>query len=148
GLTLVLAIAVMLWVDLRLTLVALAPAPLVSLAVLGFGRRIHERFESIQRMFADISSRVQENFSGVRVIRGYVQEKAELALFEKENSGYIRENLRLAKIAGLFNPALQALISITFLLVLWMGGLRLASHKISLGSFVMFQTYMGMLIWP
>jgi ATP-binding cassette subfamily B multidrug efflux pump len=148
SLTLVLALAVMLWVDWPLTLVALIPAPFVSLAVLGFGRQIHERFESIQRMFSDISSRVQENLSGVRVVRAYVQERSELALFEKVNGDYIRENLRLARISGLFNPLLSALIGITFLLVLWMGGLRLMSHKISLGSFVMFQTYMGMLIWP
>ncbi|HWZ30825.1 MAG TPA: ABC transporter ATP-binding protein [Bryobacteraceae bacterium] len=148
SLTLVLALAVMLWVDWPLTLVALIPAPFVSLAVLGFGRQIHERFESIQRMFSDISSRVQENLSGVRVVRAYVQERSELALFENVNGDYIRENLRLARISGLFNPLLSALIGITFLLVLWMGGLRLMSHKISLGSFVMFQTYMGMLIWP
>jgi ATP-binding cassette subfamily B multidrug efflux pump len=148
SLTLILAVGVMLWVDWPLTLVALAPAPFVSLAVLVFGRRIHDRFESIQKTFSDISSRVQESLSGVRVIRAYVQERAELARFEELNRGYIRENLRLARISGLFNPLLQALVGTAFLLVLWMGGLRLAAHKISLGSFVMFNTYMGMLVWP
>ena len=148
SLTLVLAVAVMVAVDWRLTLVALAPAPLVSLAVLGFGRRIHDRFEAIQRMFSDISSRVQENLSGVRVVRAYVQERAEMQVFEDVNRGYIGENLRLAKISGIFNPLLSALIGLAFLLVLWMGGVRLAEHKISLGSFVMFNTYMGMLMWP
>src|SRR5437879_708955 len=138
----------MLWVDWPLTVVALAPAPLVSLAVVVFGRHIHDRFESIQKMFSDISSRVQENLSGVRVIRAYVQERAELARFEELNRAYISENLRLARISGLFNPLLQALVGIAFLLVLWMGGLRLVAHKISLGSFVMFNTYMGMLVWP
>jgi len=147
-LTLVFATAVMLRVDWPLTLVALSPAPLVSLAVLGFGRRIHERFESIQGMFSDISSRVQENLAGVRVVRAYVQECAELALFERVNSGYIRENVRLARISGFFNAFLQALIGITFLLVLWAGGWRFAEHKITLGSFVMFFTYMNMLVWP
>jgi ATP-binding cassette subfamily B multidrug efflux pump len=148
SLTLVLAVAVMLWVDWPLTLVALAPAPLVSLAVMVFGRHIHDRFESIQKMFSDISSRVQENLSGVRVIRAYVQEPAELARFEELNRDYIRENLRLARVSGLFNPLLQALVGLAFLLVLWMGGLRLAAHKLSLGSFVMFNTYMGILVWP
>ena len=148
SLTLVLAVAVMLWVDWPLTLVALAPAPLVSLAVLFFGRRIHDRFEAIQSMFSDISSRVQENLSGVRVVRAYVQERAELARFAVLNRDYIGENLRLARISGLFNPLLQALVGVAFLLVLWIGGLRLAAHKISLGSFVMFNTYMGMLVWP
>ena len=148
SLTLVLAVAVMLWVDWPLTLVALAPAPLISIAVLYFGRRIHERFQSIQEMFSGISSRVQESFSGVRVVRAYVEERQELKRFEDLNQEYIHENLRLAKISGLFNPLLQALVGISFLLVLWMGGTRLAAHKISIGSFVMFNTYMGMLVWP
>ncbi len=94
--TLILSVGVMLRTDWPLTLIALAPAPLVSLAVLGFGRRIHDRFETIQGMFSDISSRVQENLSGVRVVRAYVQERAVLAHFEKLNRGFIRENLRLA----------------------------------------------------
>jgi len=148
SLTLVLAVTVMAWVDWRLTLVALAPAPFVSVAVVIFGRRIHDRFESIQKLFSGISNRVQENLSGVRVIRAYVQERAELDHFEQVNQAYIRENLRLARISGLFNPLLTALVGMAFLLVLWMGGLRLAEHKITLGSFVMFNTYMGMLVWP
>jgi ATP-binding cassette subfamily B multidrug efflux pump len=148
SLTLVLSISVMLWVDWPLTLVALIPAPFVSLAVLVFGRRIHDRFEVIQTMFSDISSRVQENLSGVRVVRAYVQERAELAHFEALNQGYVGENLRLAKISGLFNPLLTTLVGFSFLLVLWFGGVRLAGHKISLGSFVMFNTYMGTLVWP
>ncbi len=138
----------MMRVDWPLTLVALAPAPAVTLVVLGFGRRIHDRFESIQTMFSDISNRVQENLSGVRVVRAYAQERAEMALFERVNAGYIHENVRLARISGMFNASLQALIGITFLLVLWAGGWRFASHKISLGSFVMFFTYMNMLVWP
>ncbi len=148
SLTLVLAVSVMLFVDWPLTLVALAPAPLVTIAVLIFGRRIHDRFESIQKMFSDISSRVQENLSGVRVVRAYVQEQPELEQFASLNRDYIRENLRLARISGLFNPLLTALVGLGFLAVLWMGGIRLAAHKISLGSFVMFSTYMGMLVWP
>ncbi len=148
SLTLVLSVSVMLWVDWPLTLVALIPAPFVSLAVLVFGRRIHDRFETIQTMFSDISSRVQENLSGVRVVRAYVQEGSELGHFEKLNQGYIGENLRLAKISALFNPLLTALVGFSFLLVLWFGGVRLAAHKISLGSFVMFSTYMGTLVWP
>jgi ATP-binding cassette subfamily B multidrug efflux pump len=148
SLTLVLSISVMLWVDWPLTLVALIPAPFVSLAVLVFGRKIHDRFEAIQTMFSDISSRVQENLSGVRVVRAYVQERSELAHFETLNQGYIGENLRLAKISGLFNPLLTTLVGFSFLLVLWFGGVRLAAHKISFGSFVMFNTYMGTLVWP
>lgn len=145
---LVLAVAVMIQADWRLTLMALIPAPLVSIAVIVFGRRIHTRFEHIQKMFADISSKVQENLAGVRVIRAYAQEKAEVEQFEALNKDYIRENIGLARIQGMFMPLLQALIGLTFLLVLWAGGRQLMMGKISLGSFVMFNTYMGMLIWP
>jgi ATP-binding cassette subfamily B multidrug efflux pump len=148
SLTLVLSVSVMMYVDWRLTLVALIPAPLVTVAALGFGRRIHARFHAIQQMFSDISSRVQENLMGVRVVRAYVQERAELKLFERVNREYIGENLRLAKVSGLFNALLQALVGISFLLVLWMGGAQLARHRITLGSFVMFYTYLGMLVWP
>ena len=145
---LVLAVAVMIQADWRLTLMALIPAPLVSVAVIFFGRKIHTRFEHIQRMFSDISSKVQENLAGVRVIRAYAQEKAEVEQFEALNREYVRENIGLARIQGAFMPLLQALIGVTFLLVLWAGGQQLLMGKISLGSFVMFNTYMGMLIWP
>src|ERR1039457_2832626 len=148
ALTAVLAIAIMLWADWRLTLIALIPAPLVTLVVVLFGRRIHDRFEKIQAMFSDISSRVQENLAGVRVIRAYAQESAEIRKFEELNREYIHHNIRLARLSGLFNPLLQALIALTFLLVLWVGGYRLISHHITLGGFVMFNTYMGMLVWP
>ena len=147
-LMLILSVAVMIKVDFRLTLIALIPAPFVSIAVVLFGRRIHVRFEHIQKMFADISSKVQENLAGVRVIRAYAQEKAEVGQFENLNRDYIRENIGLAKIQGMFMPLLQALIGITFLLVLWAGGRQLMQGRIGLGSFVMFNTYMGMLIWP
>jgi len=99
-------------------------------------------------MFSDISSRVQENLSGVRVVRAYAQEQAELKKFELLNQDYVGENIRLARLSALFMPALQALIGMSFLLVLFAGGYQLLQHRISLGSFVMFNTYMGMLVWP
>jgi ATP-binding cassette subfamily B protein len=148
SITLLLSIAIMAFIDWPLTLVALIPAPLVSLAVIYFGRRIHHRFERIQAMFSDISSRVQENLSGVRVVRAYVQEQAELAQFERLNKDYIIQNIRLARLSGLFMPLLQALVGLTFLMVLWAGGYRLLQGHITIGQFVMFQTYMGMLVWP
>ena len=138
----------MAWVDWPLALVALAPAPIVSFAVVVFGRMIHARFERIQKMFSDISSRVQENLAGVRVIRAYVQEEAELRRFETLNREYIAENIRLARAQGMFMPVLQALVGLGFLGVLWAGGARLLSGSISLGNFVMFNSYMGMLVWP
>ena len=99
-------------------------------------------------MFSDISSRVQENLSGVRMIRAFVQEKAEMRRFEELNRDYIAQNIRLVRIQGLFQPLLEALIGVTFLVVLWVGGQQVLPGRISLGSFVMFNTYMGMLVWP
>ena len=146
--TAVFLIAVMWRVDWRLTLFCLIPAPLVSAAVILFGRRIHDRFETIQKMFSDISSRVQENLSGVRVIRAYAQEQPEIRKFELLNQGYVTQNIGLARLSALFMPLLQALIGMGFLIVLLGGGYQLLAHRISLGSFVLFNTYMGMLIWP
>ncbi len=141
-------IGVMLNVDWRLTLFCLIPAPLISVAVVLFGRRIHDRFETIQKMFSDISSRVQENLSGVRVIRAYAQEEPEIRKFELLNQDYVAQNIGLAKLSALFMPLLQALIGIGFMTVLLAGGYQLLAHRITLGSFVMFNTYMGMLVWP
>jgi ATP-binding cassette subfamily B multidrug efflux pump len=148
SLTFVLAIAVMAWIDWRLMILAIIPAPLVSLNVIFFGRKIHARFEKIQALFSDISSRVQENLSGVRMIRAFAQEDAEMRKFEKLNQGYIKENLRLAKVEGVFDPLLEALIGLTFVAVLWAGGRQVLQHRISVGSFVMFNTYMSILVWP
>ena len=148
SLTFILSVAVMLHTNVRLTLMALLPAPFVSLAVIFFGRRIHKRFQHIQSMFSDISSRVQENLAGVRVVRAYAQEEAEVAQFEQLNIGYVRENVGLARLQGFFTSLLQAFIGFTFVLVMWSGGRQLLAHRITIGSFVMFNTYMGMLIWP
>jgi ATP-binding cassette subfamily B multidrug efflux pump len=148
SLTFLLAIVIMVTVDWRLAALAILPAPLVSLAVIFFGRAIHARFERIQAMFSDISSRVQENLAGVRMVRAFAQEQAELRHFEVLNRQYIKENIRLVRISGVFQPLLEALIGLTFLVVLWYGGYQVLGGRISLGSFVMFNTYMGILVWP
>jgi len=148
GLTALLAVAIMAWVDWKLTLVALLPAPLVSLLVARLGKLIHDRFRRIQGLFSDISSRVQENLTGIRVLKAYVQEEAEQRAFEELNKSYVAEALRLARISGFFLPALHSLTGLSFLLVLWYGGHRLLDGDITLGSFLMFNVYLGMLIWP
>jgi ATP-binding cassette subfamily B multidrug efflux pump len=147
-LTTILAISVMVSVDWQMTLIALIPAPLISLVVVYFGQKIHKRFETIQAQFSDISSRAQENLNGVRIVRAYAQEEAELLKFKKLNEEYIHSNMGLARDTGVFYPMLQMLVGFTFLLVMWTGGWRLHTGQITLGSFVMFQSYMGMLIWP
>ena len=147
-LTFLFAIAIMVQVDWRLAIFAVMPAPAVSFAVVFFGRRIHDRFQKLQGMFSDISSRVQENLAGVRMVRAFVQEQAEMRRFEELNQSYIKQSLRLVRIQGIFDPLLEGLIGLTFLAVLYVGGRQVLSGRITVGSFVMFNTYMGMLVWP
>lgn len=148
SITFVLAVTVMAWVDWRLTLVALLPAPAVSFAVIVLGRRIHASFQIIQGLFSDISARVQENLAGMRVVRAFVQENAELEQFEELNRQYIRQNVRLGITTGMTMPVLESLIGSAFLIVLWVGGKRLLAGELSMGGFLMFNFYMGMLGWP
>jgi ATP-binding cassette, subfamily B, multidrug efflux pump len=142
------AFVVMVVVDWRLTLVTLLPAPLISLSVVWFGNAIHRRFERIQEAFSDVSSRVQENVAGVRVVRAFAHEDEELAKFGRVDTEYVLLNLRLARISGVFTPLLQFLVGLTSLVVLWLGGYRLLQGKLTLGSYVMFNTYMAMLVKP
>jgi ATP-binding cassette, subfamily B, multidrug efflux pump len=142
------ALAFMLSISPKLTLYAFLPLPVVSIVVQYFGRRIHERFERIQAMFSDISARAQENFSGVRVIRAYVQEEAEVAGFEKSNREYIARSLKLVRLMGMLWPTLETMLGLAIVLVLWLGGREVLQGRIDVGSFVAFNTYMVQLTWP
>ncbi|MBV9342617.1 MAG: ABC transporter ATP-binding protein, partial [Acidobacteria bacterium] len=142
------ALMFMLSISPRLTLYAFLPLPVVSIVVQYFGRRIHERFERIQAMFSDISARAQENFSGVRVIRAYVQEEAEVAGFESSNREYIARSLKLVRLMGMLWPTLETMLGLAIVLVLWLGGREVLYGRISVGDFVAFNTYMVQLTWP
>ncbi len=146
--TAIFSLIVMSWVDWHLTLFALLPAPLVTLLVARFGSYIHRQFLRIQGIFSDISSRVQEGLTGIRVVRAYVQEKTEERIFDELNRDYVDQTLKLARVSGLFMPVLQSLTGFSFLIVLWYGGYRLLQGQITLGAFLMFNVYLGMLIWP
>jgi ATP-binding cassette subfamily B multidrug efflux pump len=142
------ALAFMLSISPKLTLYAFLPLPIVSITIQYFGRKIHERFERIQAMFSDISARAQENFSGVRVVRAYVQEDAEIAAFETANQEYIKRSLKLVRLMGMLWPTLETMLGLAIVLVLWLGGREVISHRISVGEFVAFNTYMVQLTWP
>jgi len=172
------ALAFMISISPWLTLFTFLPLPAVSIVIQTFGRRIHDRFERIQAMFSDISARAQENFSGARLIRAYVQEDAEIRAFETENKEYIRRSLKLVRLMGMLWPTLELMLGCAVVLVLWLGGrevltgqatLPLASHlgisvdgvetpgitttlllsgSMSVGQFVSFSTYMMQLTWP
>ena len=142
------ALAFMLSISPRLTLYAFLPLPILSIVVQYFGRRIHERFERIQAMFSEISARAQENFSGVRVVRAYVQEDAETAEFEKSNREYIARSLKLVRLMGMLWPTLETMLGLAIVLVLWLGGREVLQGRIDVGGFVAFNTYMVQLTWP
>src|SRR2546426_4369204 len=142
------ALAFMLSISSKLTLYAFLPLPVVSIVVQYFGKRIHERFERIQAMFSDISARAQENFSGARVIRAYVQEDAEIAAFEKSNQEYIARSLKLVRLMGMLWPPLETMLGLAIVLVLWLGGREVLYGHMSVGDFVAFNTYMVQLTWP
>ena len=142
------ALAFMLSISPKLTLYAFLPLPIVSITIQHFGRKIHERFERIQAMFSDISARAQENFSGVRVVRAYVQEEAEIAAFETANQEYIKRSLKLVRLMGMLWPTLETMLGLAIVLVLWLGGREVISHRMSVGEFVAFNTYMVQLTWP
>jgi ATP-binding cassette subfamily B multidrug efflux pump len=142
------ALAFMLHISSRLTLYAFLPLPAISIVIQYFGRRIHERFERIQAMFSDISARAQENFSGARVVRAYVQEEAEISAFEDANREYIRRSLKLVRLMGMLWPTLETTLGLAVVLVLWLGGREVLLGRISVGQFVAFNTYMVQLTWP
>jgi ATP-binding cassette, subfamily B, multidrug efflux pump len=131
-----------------LTLVALVPLPVASILVQALGRKIHDRFERIQAMFSDISAHAQENFSGARLIRAFAQEEAQIASFDKANREYIRRGLRLVQLMGMLWPTLEFVLGLALAITLLVGGHEVLAHRITVGNFVAFNTYMMMMTWP
>ncbi len=131
-----------------LTVCALAPLPIASILVQFMGRKIHERFERIQAMFSDISAQAQENFSAARLIRAFAQEEAQINAFEHSNREYIRRGLRLVQLMGMLWPTLEFILGLAMVIVLFVGGHQVLSHRISVGNFTAFMTYLLMLTWP
>jgi len=131
-----------------LTLLALAPMPLASILVQYLGSRIHDRFEHIQASFSEISSQAQENYSGARLIRAFAREDSEIGLFERLNLQYIKRALRLVQLMGMLWPSLEFILGVSMIITLMAGGHLVIEHRITVGQFVAFNTYMILLIWP
>jgi ATP-binding cassette subfamily B protein len=146
--TMILAVIIMARLSPSLTLWVLLPVPIVAVAVRHFGKVIHDLYETIQAALATLSAKVQENLSGVRVIRAYAQEEAEIRGFDEPNREYVARNIKLIRTWSMFMPSLQALIGTSFLIVLWQGGHQLLRGQISLGALIAFYSYLGLLVWP
>jgi ATP-binding cassette, subfamily B, multidrug efflux pump len=141
-------IAVMIRLDWRLTLMALAPLPLVSLGVKYFGAKIHERFEKIQALYSEITERVRENIAGVRVVRAFCQEDAEMATFDVMNRDFVQKNRGLIWISSFLWPAMGLMYALAVMMVLVVGGFHVVRGMISVGTFAAFNVYLANLIWP
>lgn len=142
------ALVLMLRLHAPLTLVALAPMPLVAVATKVFGQRIHQLFERVQEQFSNLTAKAQENLSGVRVVRAYVQEEPEHQAFRELNDEYVGRTRRLIRWTSAFHPLLQSLVGLGFVAVLWYGGVLVWRQDLSIGQFVTFNFFLGKLVWP
>jgi ATP-binding cassette, subfamily B, multidrug efflux pump len=147
-LTAIFSIALMLRIDWRLTLVSLLPLPVVSYSVRHFGKRIHDLTEAAQAKLADLSARVQESMAGIRVVKAFGQENYEIDEFDGMNHALIAKNRELIRVTSIFYPVMQLFIGLALVIVLWFGGRQVVSSRISIGDFVSFTVYLGMLAWP
>lgn len=135
-------------ISVRLTLVALLPLPFMLAIGIGFGRVIHRRFRGVQEAFSLLTDRVQENFAGIRVLKGFAREKKESERFHEVNELNVEKNMRLVRIWGLFHPLIGFLASLSFIVVLGYGGILVLDGSITVGDFITFNSYLGMLTWP
>jgi ATP-binding cassette, subfamily B, multidrug efflux pump len=149
-----LIVPIMAGISGKLTLLSFVSFPLVVVATQYFSKRIHDRFEKVQEYFGTVSNRAQESLAGVRVIRAYTQERAEIESFRRVNREYVDRNMKLIKLSGVFHPILQFFIGLGFIAVLWFGGsLVIRSNQglpggIDIGQFVQFTILLGNLVWP
>ena len=141
-------VALMAHLDWRLTLYCLIPMPLVSVGVKFLGEQIHVRFEKIQALYSDLTERVRENLSGVRVVRAFCQEEAEMAEFDAMNLDFVAKNRGLIWISSFLWPSMELLFAVSFLLLMVVGGHHVLRGRISLGTFTAFNMYLAYLIWP
>jgi ATP-binding cassette, subfamily B, multidrug efflux pump len=132
----------------RLTVLALLPMLGLPIVMVSLGQRIHLRSQQIQEQFSGLTSHAHENLSGVRVVRAYRQEHAETAGFRRLSDDYLARNLSLARVQGLFFPLLTLLGGLSAVVVLYAGGQLVMNGQVSVGAFVAFGVYLGMLVWP
>ncbi len=134
--------------DRRLTVIAMLPMAALAILLTRFGRAIHQRSEAVQEQYATLSAAVQEALAGIRVVKAYVREAHQRARFQDENDVYVGRSMRLIRLSGLFGPLMSLFTGLAALTVLWLGGRYVATGRFTLGEFVAFNGYLGMLAWP
>jgi ATP-binding cassette subfamily B multidrug efflux pump len=142
------AVILMVLIDWQLTILTVSLLTLLSLGFLLLGPQIQKRFLKVQQEFAAVSSKAQENFSGIRVVKAYVQEEAEERAFRAVNQDYVRANVAWARINSALWPLFGLLAGLAAVVLLYVGGQHVVQHKITIGQFIQFNTYLILLSWP
>ncbi len=144
----IIASVLMFGIDTRLAIIAVLFLPLLSVAYTLIGRRMHARFERVQAQFGDLSTHAQENFSSIRVVKAYAQEDAEITQFAKANREYVRRSMDFVRLSGLLWPLMSLVLGVTAAVILFLGAQEVIAGHLTLGQFVQFYGYLGMLSWP
>ncbi len=142
------ALLLMAGIHTGMTLVAASVLPLIAVVTRVFGSRIHVLFDRVQEQFSTLSSKVQENLAGARVVRAYVQEASEEEAFGDLSRDYVDHNRNLIRWSAAFHPVLLGTVGLGLAAILWYGGLMLIAGTITIGEFVSFNLFLGLLTWP
>jgi ATP-binding cassette subfamily B protein len=145
---LIYCIWLMLALNIPLTIYSLIPLPILSYAVYRVGKLIHEKFTLIQEKFSELTTKAQENYAGIRVVKSYVREEGEISLFKILSRQYLDRNMDMIKIQALFQPILFLITGLSIIIVIWIGGGMIITKQLGLGDVTAFLMYLGMLIWP
>ena len=145
---LIIVITIMLSLNFSLTLFALIPLPLLSILVYKVGKMIHEKFTLIQEKFSELTTKAQESYSGIRVVKSYVREENEINGFKKLSRDFLERNMDMIKIQALLFPLLLLITGLSVIIIVWLGGVKVINNEISLGDIVAFIAFLGMLTWP
>lgn len=139
---------IMLSINTKLTLISLIPLPFVAIISRRFGRSIHKKFTRVQSCFSKLTDVVQENFSGIRIVKSFVQEEKEYEKFLEENKNNLNANMDFIRVWGIFSPLIELIASLSFVILIAIGGRFVILGNISLGEFITFNMYLGNLVWP
>ncbi|MBP9119411.1 MAG: ABC transporter ATP-binding protein [Ignavibacterium sp.] len=145
---LVIVVAIMISLNFTLTIYALLPLPILSYGVYRVGKLIHEKYTKIQENFSQLTTRAQENFSGIRVIKSYVREANEIKRWNELSQEFLLKNMNLVRIQSLIMPILTIITGISIIVVIWVGGIKVIDGEMNLGEMAAFVMYLSILIWP
>ena len=138
----------MLSLNSLLTLYALIPLPLLSFFVYKLSKKIHFKFTKIQEKFSELTTKAQESFSGIRVVKSYVRENNEIDNFNDLSRDYLKRNMEKVKIQAFFMPMLFLITGISVIIIIWIGGSMVINGELTLGEIVAFVAYLSLLFWP